>query len=709
MPTRPSATRDDHARPARWVAVLAAAIAGLLLLGLIASIGGPHDLPGGLASVLYTLVRAGAPAAAYLLGAIGLGRVFRPLLRNAADPGSLQVGLGLGLMLTLSHAMGCLGLLQFAGLPVALAVCIVGLAMLALQIRDRTSDPAFMSRITMPRAVVLGVPAAAVMLVAACSPPGWLWESEARGYDALSYHLQLPQEWLALGRIRPLEHNVYSFLPGYIEAAFYHIGAMTGHEPVPGSPRAGAGLLSGEGMGVLSCQLLHAGIALLGAVLIGRAVPAMIGRDDTRERQLLGAAIAGALFLATPWTVVTGSLAYNDLGVAALTAAALIAAVDRGLPPARRGLLAGLLVGFACGCKPTALFMAGPVVGVLLLGNMPARAWWKAIALGAAAGVATLAPWLIRNAAFSGNPVFPVAWGLFGTGHWTVEQASRYTLGHSFVGSIPDRLGLLLGRDRGLLHPQWFLFVPVALAAAATAAIRSATRRAAMLLVAGMAFQVLAWLSVTHLQSRFLIPLAVPGCVLLGLAVAGGRARWPGPLLAGAACLAQAGATLFIFAAQNGGRPSALLVPGPALRTGDSVPPAQRAAMLGDLGPELFVNFSAPQGALVYLLGDATPLYYTAPVLYNTTWDRWPLGEAMRAAPDRPAEWAGLLRQQGITHVLANLSEIERLRASGWADPSVTADGVRAWLDGHARPVRIWPELGVGLYELGGPPAEGAR
>ena len=40
------------------------------------------------------------------------------------------------------------------------------------------------------------------------------------------------------------------------------------------------------------------------------------------------------------------------------------------------------------------------------------------IGAGILAGIATIAPWLIRNWAACGNPVFPFASRLFGTGHW---------------------------------------------------------------------------------------------------------------------------------------------------------------------------------------------------------------------------------------------------------------------------------------------------
>ncbi|MEO0717011.1 MAG: hypothetical protein AAFY58_08475, partial [Planctomycetota bacterium] len=50
-----------------------------------------------------------------------------------------------------------------------------------------------------------------------------------------------------------------------------------------------------------------------------------------------GAALAGVLVLVTPWTVVVGSLAYNEMAVVLLGAAALGVAFDRNLSPRVRG------------------------------------------------------------------------------------------------------------------------------------------------------------------------------------------------------------------------------------------------------------------------------------------------------------------------------------------------------------------------------------
>jgi hypothetical protein len=71
----------------------------------------------------------------------------------------------------------------------------------------------------------------------------------------------------------------------------------------------------------------------------------------------LPSAIAFGVTVTTPWTVVVGSLAYNETPMLLLAAGALIVAIDPGLSAWRKGLLAGILIGAACGVKPTALLM----------------------------------------------------------------------------------------------------------------------------------------------------------------------------------------------------------------------------------------------------------------------------------------------------------------------------------------------------------------
>lgn len=699
------------------VAVLAA------LIAWVSSIGGPHGPEAGLVSVVYLLLVAGPPVLAYLLAAFGLGTLLRRWTKDSKNSAALECGLGLAFMLSVSHGLGVIGLLGGAiGRWVGAGVVLVGIVLLARRVLEHIRRVGGVIPGSVPVAALLALPAIAVLITAACNPPGWLWDSEARGYDALSYHLQLPQEWIESGRIQPSDHNVYSYLPSYMEAAYTHIGILTGAPSLGRGLSRPMGLLDAEGHGVITCQLLHAALAVLSAVLVGRWVATTLACGRT-----VGA-ISGALFLSVPWVVVTGSLAYNEMGVTALFAAALIAAGDSALR--NRGLLCGLLVGVACGCKPTAIFLCAPVAGFVLLcrrdGGWPVRL--RHVGLAAAGGLVAIVPWLIRNGAACGNPIFPMGTGLFGHGHWSAEQVQRYIAGHSFDGGLFDRVKTLFDAGgageppRGLLHSQWAILPAVACVGWVVALIKRSTHMAAFVLGVGIVTQLAAWLFLTHLQSRFLLPLAVTGCGVVGLGLAAlrrlesagevdeRRARLNSFVVGIGAlvCIGHAGLLIGIFKAQSGGQPNLTLLQSPWYRSGEldrrvlNQEPHRAEELAKVASPEIFVNVLAQAGTKVYLIGEARGLYYTCPILYNTTWDKWPLGEAMRRAPGKPAEWTRDLWNQGVRLVMFNEAEVDRLQTSGkgWADPLVSSEVVAAWLKEEGLLVRSWPEAGVALFEL---------
>ncbi len=694
----PPAKEPHPGERSRLVLWLAAAAGTVGLIALFAGFGGPAGPTAGLGRVLELVLSWTAIVPAlYLLSAYGLGVVFDRVITGSPHRHALRMGLGLGLLLTLSHTAGVLGFLDAT--LVAEISLLPGLALLIVsRARERTS--------VRPSAWSLAwMPAIALLVVAASNPPGILWLSEGRGYDALSYHLQLPQDWLVLGRIAPVEHNVYSYLPGYVEAAFYHVGLLMGAAP-PGAGEVRAwGLTAGEGDALIACQYLSVGIALVAVWMVASVASALLARRGFDDRIRTPVSILnGAFVLSTPWTIVTGSLAYNDLCVVALAGAGVLAATESTLSPARRGVLSGLLIGFACGAKPTALILAAPVAGVLLLGTLPPRRWVTAVVWGSLAGLLALAPWLVRNWVYSGNPVFPMAGGLFGASHWDQEQFARYAAAHT-----PDALAAGLrhmlspGGGRGLLHWQWLAFFPASLAGSVIALVARSTRRTAALLMLALVIQLAAWLLLTHVQSRFLIPLALAAAPLfaLGLAVIASRA-WGALIAGGLAVTAQLLASGAIFAAETVSNQP--LIAGPGAFTGElfrDLPPSR--GLEDALSPQAFANRTLPPTARVYLLAEARPLYLAIPTVYNTTWDRWPLGEAIRRHPGDAAAWARDLRARGITHIYYNAAELARLRTSGdggWSDPLVTPELVAAFLEQRSRPVRSWPEAGIFLVEL---------
>ncbi|MEK6702379.1 MAG: hypothetical protein AABZ53_08960 [Planctomycetota bacterium] len=707
-------------------------VLGAIVLGAIVAVAslsaGSTDPLTATSFALTKVLTASWPAALYLIAAIGLGRLAGPLFKGAADPLAAQIGCGLAIMLSVSHVLGQVGLLQGTiGLFAGLAPMGAGLVLLAVQLCSNPtgltalgrslSHPTEPARSFMPWFVPAAI-GVAVMLVAASMPPGYLWSSEYGGFDALSYHLQLPQEWLASGRLAPVSHNMYSFLPSYMEAAFLHLSAMTG-APVAATPDDAMGLLAGDGWRALSCQYLQVGLAILSAIGAARLSHRMLaesGHDG--HSATLARSAAGAFVLVVPWVAVCGSLAYNDLGVVALAGPAMLVGADRGLPGWKRGLLCGLLVGVASSVKPPAIFMIGGPVAVLLLTTTPPRQWPAMLSSGVIAGLAACSPWLVRNWQACGNPIFPYASTVFGLAHWSSEQLSRYSAAHHEASSLWHKLELLVSapiptpggkpeQHRGFMHPQWGLVLPFALVAASQCVLDSRTRRWGWRLVAGSALAIVAWLFLTHIQSRFLLPLVLPAAVLVASPLAA-LGRWNGraggmlSILATILTLAIGTAyTVGVYSRESGGAPAQDLSIWPGDLTGlrgrsvlDARFPAQRIEYLmgPNISPEGFCNLALPRESVVYLLGVSTPLYYQCRVVYHTTWDRSPLSEVLGQSSQAatPDQHLAALRARGITHVLVDFAELDRLQRSRYYDPSVTPQSVADLFLGRSSVVRAW-------------------
>ncbi|MBL8764694.1 MAG: hypothetical protein JNM07_10545 [Phycisphaerae bacterium] len=726
----PSAeTSRQSVRIAAWLGRPAAPVVALLGCLLIVSCVGVDPVWAGPLALLERLPRALVPPLLYLVAASGWGRpLTRWLLRpvpSANEPAqhadapapsfALQLAVGLAALLTLSHLAGWLGLLAGdMGRLVGPGLLVAGLVMLAVRPRGvRTDGAASRTPESGGSAwILLSAPAIATMLVAACSPPGWLWGSEFGGFDSLSYHLQLPQEWFRDGGVRAYPHNVYAYLPSYVEAAYLHLGSLTGLA-WPSAPGQPSGLLANEGLGLASCQLLHAGMALLTAALIHDLVRAIQPRGP-----IAAARLAASAFLATPWVVVVGSLSYNEMAMTAMFAASLRVALDAsGLihAPARRGAALGLLIGAAVAAKPTSAFFVTPAVLLAAAagtGRAGLTSLWRAAPAAASAVYVVSLPWLIRNHLAGGNPLFPAGAAVFGPAHWSPDQFVRFRAGHSFNGGLFERLSLLLSSERGAAHRQWFSLFPLALALTIPALLDRATRRHAAITLGGAALIALAWMFLTHLQSRFLLAAAVPLSTLVGLGAGAGNRSGsdPGRAMRAWTPLAALGvasltaASLWVYSHERGGQPGLALAAGGAAFTGEawrdrpgieSLRPEQRRDVLAGASPTVYCNLTLGGGDRLYLMGDSTPLYHLTPVQYHTTWDRPPIAD-----PD-PSRWRESLRSRGVSHVLVNLSEIARLTRDGWYDPSLTPERVSRWLDLEKNAIeRAWPESGTVLVRL---------
>lgn len=646
-------------------------------------------------------------------------------------------GLGLCIQLTLSHGMGCFGLFSHSEswpkpFLIATLSLLPGLALFAwstvrlLRSIEQSREfrkPWFTQLDTLANRLcaLFCVALLGLLFAASVSTPGFLWSSEFGGFDALSYHLQLPQEWITTGRVAPLDNNVYSYLPSYLEVAFTHVAML-----IPGTGSAQMPLLSGDGLQMFAAQMSHAFLTMFAAFACGNVAFAIARRlGDSRIDPHLAGWIATLVCLATPWTLVVGSLAYNEMGVVLLSACAASIALDNTIHDWRRTVVCAMLVGVACGIKPTALLLVGPPIGVLLLCTLTStnrvRSTCICAALGIVIGLLTLSPWMIRNTNASGNPVFPFAASVFAEpdgsmGHWNAEQVARYSRAHHFDGSITDRMKLIVLPDlkdpvrpthRGLAHPQWGVTALGGMCVVSGLLIwtlrlpknplNTKLQRVFAPLGVCLVAQLTIWLFTTHIQSRFLIPCILPLAIVWGLGVSVVSFRWKTVATGAPICMVALNAFL---AAPHMGFSNLGLAFLPSLHAGTH--PELKTLPDKDKSSEQFINTSLADTDRVVLLGDTAPLYYNPHrIAYATTWDRNPFTKALLVGTSLcpPDQWSARLKSAGFTHALINFAELDRFQRSGFLDPAISIEQVALW----ARSQSIsqeWPQAGQVLIKL---------
>ena len=689
----------------------------------LAAYNGSLPGPAWLVGVPLNLAPAIGICALLWASALGLGDpIRRGLLRHKDMPDDLPGG---GLFLQAAAGMAALLVLFWVlfwaagvNLATALLPVVLGVGLLITRgVQARRDLSRFdLARQHWPWVLAALMPGLGLLLIASACPPGTLWRVEALGYDVTSYHLQIPKEWIALGRATPLDHNVYSFFPGLMEHAYTAISLISG-----GSVRDA----------VYSCQLFHASFALL----------AVWGLIETARRFTGGipAIVAGGAVLLVPWVLITGSSAYNEVAALGFGAAAFYLALQPGRAGWRRGVLLGLLLGAATLCKLTAgPMIAVPAVIVALTSgglaprktaqSLPQR--FKFVAVVGCAGLLTLAPYFARNTIATGNPVFPFATTVFGAGHWDDALSERWHTAHTLGADRPGTLDALhrqwlgntgygaLGgtavpreshniarftRERGL--PVFWLAV---LTGGALCLGHPRTWRPALAMLGVLLWQLVFWRIGTHLQSRFLLFTLLPAGVLLGVGAGhvrdrAGALRGVLPPIAAAVVLLPlltVSLTTLWHQTPQVRDPAGGLAPRPILLSIDALAESTRPETLGQPGTHP-INLLPPQSKTLVLADNSALLYLDRPVVYNSAFDVNPLGEIVRSTDGSPQAVNDALRARGITHVWVSRSEVRRLSATYGFDPSLTPELLQALTESW-RPA-LDPTLRVPLYRV--PPA----
>jgi len=464
----------DRLRSLFWPIAVAFFVAGVVVMAGV-----------GWASAVIQLGTSFALLLVWLAAAYGWGLIPRLILKLPVETPlgrvtTLATGLGILSLLTLG-----LGLVGGMNQIVAGAITLIGFGVSVVGLlRHRTSVHLRVDLVHWWW--LLLAPLASLTITAAMLPAGFLWGmDEPNGYDVVEYHLQVPREWFELGRIVPLTHNVFSFFPFNVE--MHYLFAMH--------------LMGGPWVAQFLAQMMH-------AAFVGLTVAAVYAAVAERGRF---AAMMAALFAgAVPWMPMLGSIAYNEGGL--LLYGTLGIAWAMRATSWRQFSIAGLMIGFACGCKLTAvpMLLIGLPVSLtltLLLNRALSRQAMLGMLFMVAIAVLVFSPWLVRNAIWVGNPVFPEQQKLLGRGYFSQEQSDRFYKAHK---PRPDQQAFsarTIELWRQVFADWRFAYapLPIALVAILLTIRRRETQLLLLMLLGLTAF----WLIATHLQGRFYV-LAIP-------------------------------------------------------------------------------------------------------------------------------------------------------------------------------------------------------
>lgn len=484
-------------------------------------------------------------------------------------------------------------------------------------------------------------------------------------YDTLEYHLGAPAEHFAAGKVRFLPHNVYAAFPEHVEMLYLE--------------------------GMILCGSKSAGMAVAIAiqVLFGALAAGAVGAIAARHLRREAGLPAAVFFLTCPLFIVTIMRGHITLARCFYTAAALLAVIQwiygrEDIGAARRSwlILGGLCCGLAVAVKySAAVLLCAPLgLAVLAVSFRRSNRWGERLAAPAIlAGCALIAvlPWLVKSLAATGNPVFPLLYGVFGGRGWTAQQAAKFARAHAplpFAG-LPLEVwrflcGYTSGMSAGFAGPLAVVFVPLLLVGFRRSAGAGVGRKRAGLgptgfLVCYGVVMIVIWGVATHRIARFLAPLLV---ILPPLSAAGlfttARRTVARKLCHLVAVLAVAHAvwshaTVAYIWGGLGGAVAGERLAELAHRL-DRTKLTAYAEAVGWLNDPQNVP---PDGA-VLLVGEARVFYFERRLLYSAVFNDHPIEPALQLADQDVPQAVAALRATGATHLLVNWPEVARLSTS---------------------------------------------
>jgi len=595
-------------------------------------------------------------AATITLSLLGVGRLLlrasRFVAHNPWEEAALSFGLGYGFVGTLLFLLGLCGFWSgrfLTALLVALAVVsVTGLRELFMSVRGAFAQTGTKS----PGPDALNSCAGALVVLV------WLYTLRyalipETFYDALVYHLALPAQYLLHGGIYSTPANSYS--------------------GVPALPQMLSGLtLAIEPWGI-AASILHCSLLLWCCV-------ALIGLSRRLGRSKAGV-LAAMIFAATPVVMgetfrVSTGLEWTLMELCCLTGL-LASAEEQSGTSMPAVVLAGCFLGFAMATKYPAWLLTVAVIPLLAAGRLPTeeerKSFMARLLVCGAVAAALIAPWVLKNVFFYGNPLYPFFQEHFAAAGTSVPDWRQI----SAAGTDFHRLLTPAGFLDYLKHP-WNFLSPAEEIAQSTGPIYLALLPGLLLfpferrgkLVA--LFAAAAWipLSVLSPLTRFFIPHLAVTALLVAYLIEGLESRKVAMSFR-AGALGLAALSALGWAIMDSNRPK--------------LPTYLGAKDFNDYLAHTVISYPAPPYAGYQFLNEQTPANAKV-LIYSESRGFYLKREAILSSPDQRTaleSWADQsadaavlarkIRQEGVSFILVNGAEMTRLKQP----PRVTSAGLR--------------------------------
>lgn len=448
-------------------------------------------------------------------------------------------------------------------------------------------------------------------LVLALAPPSM------GDWDSLAYHLTMPKLYLQHGGFYYISFSSHSEFPFLMEMLYLPGLAL-------GNP--------------VAAKLMHywMGILLIASVML------LVKRHfNPKAAPLAALALAGM-----PIVLYFATTAYVDLATALYTVLCVYLLLNYFDTDDRRYLIGcAVSAGFAASTKMTGLSIL-PLLVIWLIADRYAakkKIEWKRALMLICVALLTCATWYIKTYIYTGNPVYPFFYSIFGGKDWNAELAQIYTTSQAKFGMGHNLKSLLL-LPYNLLANSWAFYDqpglyigPIFLVGVPVLLLLLWKRNRKLTGLAGFFIgQVAIWFMLTH-QSRYLIPaFAVLAVLIAAIIYQDERLRVIRGLLYGVFALTA------IFGLWT-------ILPSAVLSAGMDRQEYLKATL--DIYPaDTWMNGHLPKDANVILFADTRGFYLNR----NFVWGDYGHNIEFSWHFNSVEDFTGFLKSKHITHAMIN-------------------------------------------------------